>query len=431
MGTQKFRATMLVVATSLVMGTVAISPAEARPPAPAPTGLAVAVTAHQNSYDVAATWDAAPNASAYRVALSKAGSTLASATVSSPAWSPAVTTTPGNASLSVRAVFGRKQGKVATLSVPLADVTAPQGSYSSSWDNNSGIATLAQDSLSDNAGTAGITRAVNWNDGSPSQVWTAGATINHTYPLTEQRYEPTVTLEDEAHNVRVVAAPAIVINDSEEPSGGWSTGSATAWAELTPVTVTQFDIDDNWTPDALIARSVDWGDGTTTDWTAGTTVSHVYATGGSFTPTVTVADEAHNSSAVPTSEVVVTADTAGPTVRLRLAKSKHSVRAWKTLRGKATDPQTGVDKVALRVVEKRGTSWFGYNAVTKKWRKTATKAKAFARSKPFSLTPNSRNRWSGTPAGLRKGTLIYRVQAFDMVGNLSKLHTHKVKLTQR
>jgi hypothetical protein len=332
----------------------------------------------------------------------------------------------------VRAVFGRKPGKAATLSVPLPDVTAPQGSYASSWDNDTGLATIAQDSLSDNSGTTDITRAVNWNDGTPPETWLAGTTtITHTYPLTQQRYEPTVTLEDGAHNLRVVAVPAVVINDTQAPTGNYSTDPATAWAKLTPVTLTQSDIDDNWTPDDLIARDVDWGDGTTTSWTAGTTVSHVYTTPGSFTPTVTVADEAHNSSLVPTSEVIVSADTTGPTVRLKLPQAKHSLKAWKTLRGKAKDTQTGVKKVSLRVVEKRGTSWYGYNAPTRKWRKAATKATAFARSKPFSLTTDARNRWSATPARLRKGTLVYRVQATDMVDNPSKRLTHKVVLSKR
>ena len=121
-----------------------------------------------------------PNASSYRVALSKAGATLASTTVTTPSWSPTVTTTPGNASLSVRAVVLRKPGKVATLSVPLADVTAPQGSYSSSWDNNTGIATIAEDSLSDNSGTVGITDGRLERRDRP-EAWTTGATINHSY----------------------------------------------------------------------------------------------------------------------------------------------------------------------------------------------------------------------------------------------------------
>ena len=49
-------------------------------------------------------------------------------------------------------------------------------------------------------------------------------------------------------------------------------------------------------------------------------------------------------------------------MKLTLPKPKHSVKAWRTLRGKATDAGTGVKSVWLKAV-KRGATWFGYNAV--------------------------------------------------------------------
>jgi PKD domain len=432
MNFRTLRAPAVVAAAAVLLTAIGAAPAVARP-APAPTGLAADVTAHEDgTYDVAATWNAVPTATSYRVVLSKGATTLASTTVTSAAWSPTVTATPGNASLSVRAVVGRKPGKAATLTVPLADVTAPRGSYSSSWNNGTGLATITQDALSDNAGTAGITRTVDWGDATGSEAWPSGTTINHTYALTNARYAPTVTLQDAAGNVRVVDVPAVDLNDVAPPTGSFSAGPASGWADLTEVTVTQDAIDDDRTPNELIARSVDWGDGTTTDWTTGTTVSHVYATAGQFTPTVTLTDEADNSSgALSTSQVVVTADTTGPTVRLTLPKSKHSVKAWKTLRGKAVDSETGVKKVSLRAVEKRGGAWYGYNAGTKKWLKASTQAKAFDRSKAFSLKTDAQHRWSATLAGLRKGTLVYKVRAKDRVGNASKALTHQAKLTRR
>ncbi|MFC5175990.1 PKD domain-containing protein [Nocardioides taihuensis] len=431
MNFRTLRAPAVVAAAAVLLTAIGAAPAVARP-APAPTGLAADVTAHEDgTYDVAATWNAVPTATSYRVALSKGSTTLASTTVATAAWSPTVTAAPGNASLSVRAVVGRKPGKAATLTVPLADVTAPQGSYSSSWDNGTGLATITQDALSDNAGLPGITRTVDWGDATIVD-WPSGSTITHTYTQLDARYAPTVTLQDAAGNVRVVDVPAVDLNDVGPPTGSFSAGPATGWADLTEVTVTQADISDDRTPPELIARSVDWGDGTTTDWSTGTTVSHVYATAGQFTPTVTLTDEADNSSgALSTSEVVVTADTTGPTVRLTLPKSKHSVKAWKTLRGKAVDSETGVKKVSLRAVEKRGSAWYGYNAGTKKWLKASTQAKAFARSKAFALKTDAQHRWSATLAGLRKGTLVYKVRAKDRVGNASPALTHQAKLSRR
>jgi hypothetical protein len=415
----------------LAVGTVGATAAEAKP-ATAPTGLAALVTAHQDgSFGVAATWNAVARATSYRVALKESGTTLASKTVTTTSWSPTVTTSPGNASLSVRAVIARKPGRSATLSVPLPDQVAPQGTYSSAWDNNTGGATITQDSLTDNSPISGVIRTVDWNDGSLPQVWTTGTTLNHSYPLVEKRYVPTVTLEDAALNVRVVDVPAVVINDTEAPTGAFGVGTATAWAKFTSVRVTQSDINDNWTPDALIARSVDWGDGTTTAWTTGNSLSHVYATAGSFTPTVTITDEAHNATVVPTSAVTVTADTVGPRVKLVLPTALHSVKTWRTLRGTATDAGTGVKKVSLKAVEKRGGHWYGYNSVQHTWVRAATKAKAFARSKAFSLTTNALHRWSAKLVGLRKGTLVYKVRATDNVANRSAAVVHKARLTAR
>ncbi len=427
-----FRMAAATLAAAVAVGTVGSMPAWAGKPAPAPTGLAATVTAHPDgTYDVAATWNAVTSATSYRVSLTKGGATLSSGTVTTTSWSPTVTSTPGNASLSVRAVVGRRQGKIATLSVPLPDVTAPQGAYSSAWNNNSGDATITEDSLTDNSPVSGVTRTVDWGDG-PPVAWPTGTTINHTYSLTEQRYVPTVTLEDAAHNVAVVDVPAIVIKDLDAPTGSFTVAPATGWAAFTSVTVTQQgDLADNWSPADHITRSVDWGDGPPEDWTTGATLSHLYATAGNYTPVVTITDEAHNSAPVSTTGVVVTADTNAPKVKLTLPKAKHSVKAWRTLRGKATDAGTGVKSVWLKAVEKRGAAWFGYNAATHAWVKTKTKAKAFSRAKAFALTTNAQHQWAAKLAKLRKGTLVYKVRATDQVNNVSATVIHKASLTKR
>ena len=76
------------------------------------------------------------------------------------------------------------------------------------------------------------------------------------------------------------------------------------------MTVTQSALADNWSPADKITRSVDWGDGTITDWPTGDSLSHVYAAAGTFTPKVTLTDEAHNTALpIDSSAVVVSADT--------------------------------------------------------------------------------------------------------------------------
>ncbi|HEY2880674.1 PKD domain-containing protein [Nocardioides sp.] len=422
------------IVLGLVVGAVGTTAAEAKPSKPGGvTGLAAQVTPGDLTYGVAATWNPVAKATSYRVAITRAGTTLASKTVTTPTWTPVLATTPGTVSLSVRAVIRHQPGKASTISVPLPDVTAPTGIYSSTWDNNTGIATLTQDSLTDDSPTSQVTRMVAWGDGTAAVAWTTGTTLKHTYPLTAARYVPTVTLNDAADNGIVVAVPAVVINDAETPTGTFTAGPASAWAGLTRVRVTQTALADNWSPADKITRSVDWGDGATTPWTSGTTLTHVYRTGGTFTPAVTATDEAGNAAILESSAVVVNVDSVAPVVKLLLPKRhRHSVRAWKTLHGTATDTAgTGVKRVRLRVVEKRGGHWYGYRPATNSWVKAASKAKAFARGRGFSLTTNPRHRWAATLSRLTKGTLVYRVSAIDRVGNTSKLVTHTARLTAR
>jgi hypothetical protein len=158
----------------------------------------------------------------------------------------------------------------------------------------------------------------------------------------------------------------------------------------------------------------------------------VYAAAGTVEPVVTAEDQAHNVSTFHLSAVTVNVDAVAPVVRLLLPKThRHSVKAWTTLKGKATDTAgTGVKIVKLNAVEKRGTKWFGYRPATKTWVKAGTKAKAFARSRAFRLTTGTRHLWSAHLAGLRKGTLVYKVSAVDMVNNASKTITHKATLTK-
>jgi hypothetical protein len=425
-------AAALVAAVAVT--TLGAAPAIAGKPAPAPKNLAATVTAHVNgSYDVGASWDAVPSATSYRVSLTKGGTTLSSATVTATSWTPTVSSSPGNASLSVRGVVGRKPGRTATIVVPFPDVTPPSGTYSSSWDNNTGQATITQESLTDNSPVSGVTRVVDWHDPShPGTVsWTSGTTLQHTYDLTEARYVPTVTLEDAAHNSAVIDVPAVVIKDVDGPTGAFTVAPATGWAGFTQVTVTQNGaLSDNWSPADHIARSVDWGDGTTVGWASGDTLSHVYATAATYAPVVTITDEAHNATVVPTSDVVVSADTTAPVVKVRVPKAKHSVTAWRTVRGKATDTGTGVKSVWLKAVEKRGAVWYGYNAKTHAWVKAASKPKALAKAKAFHRTTDSQGRWTAKLAHLTNGTLVLKARATDRVKNRSATLTRQATLTK-
>jgi hypothetical protein len=283
-----------------------------------------------------------------------------------------------------------------------------------------------------------VTRTVDWGDGSPTQPWTTGTTIAHPYTLTpaqEIRFAATVTLKDAANNTTTVdVIPAPVFNDHTAPTGTFSVSPTAAWSGLTKVSITQDALNDDRTPSAFITRLVTWGDGTTSDWTGTGPAKHVYAETGTHThtPTVTLTDEADNTSdPIATQAVVVSTDTVAPKVTIAKAKPAHAVKAWRTLRGKATDRAgTGVKSVWLKAVEKRRAGWFGYNAATHTWAKAATKTKAFKKAKPFTRTTNAQHRWTAKLAKLAKGTLVYKVRATDMVGNRSATVTRTAKLTK-
>ena len=435
------RTSALIAASALVAGTVVgtATVATAAPTRPgAVTNLvasadATSVSPATTSYAVRSSWSPAANATSYQVTLTKGGTTLASVDVTGTSWSQTLRGTPGSGSLSVRAVNGHHKSGASTVPITFADINAPTGTFSTSCDKETGAASITADSLADDSGSAGISLTVDWNQtGVDPVMWTGASPLLHGYGQTAARYVPTVTLTDADDNSRTIDLPACVVKDELAPTGAaYTVDTSAAWAKFTTVRVTETSAPtDIWSPEPFITRVVDWGDGTTSAVTNGS-ASHKYATAGDYTPTVTVTDEAQNFVAVPTAAVTVTADTVAPTLRLILPRAKHSVKAWRTLRGKATDAQTGVKKVSLRAIEKRGTRWFGYNARTQKWRKATSKANAFARSRAFSLTPNARHRWAARLAGLAKGTLVYKVRATDNVGNHSGTVTHSATLTQR
>ena len=433
MFTRTFRMSAVSAAAALVVTGVGATAAVAAPVKPGrPTVSASASEPSIGTYDVAVSWTAVTGATSYRATITRSGTTLSSTILTTTSWDQKVTATPGQTlAVSVKALIGHKSGKAGTRSIPLADEIAPRGSYTSTFVTDTGAATITQDSLTDDSPVSQVTRTVDWGDDSGVQAWPIGTTIDHSYDLVEARYVPTVTLTDSAGHTTIEHSTGVVVKDHQAPTGSFAVGQSTAWAGYSQVTVAQSALADNWSPAAAIARSVDWGDGTTSAWTSGSTVTHVYATAGSFTPAVTITDEAHNQATVQTSSVVVTADTVGPRVRLTLPRARHSVKAWKTLRGKATDAGTGVKTVSLKAVEKRHGHWYGYNAVTHTWLEATTKAKAFGRSKALNRTTDGLHRWTAKLVGLGKGTLVYKVWAIDQVKNRSATVTHQATLTTR
>ena len=433
------RTAVLAAAVACLALVTTTTPAVAQAARPvkvgAVTGLAATVTKPGTVYRIDSTWNAATKAVGYKVKLvNAAGTTLSSDSVSGLSWS---TTTTAAAGATVRVVVtgfnGTRKGKPATVSKVLPDLTAPTGAYDVAYDTaTSTVATVTQTALSDDVtAAADVTRSIDWGEqaGVDSwEPWAAGTVLQHEYPSTlGVRYQPRVRLQDAAGNSATLLLRGVVIGDENAPSGTFTAAPLNPWAKLNRVTLTQTAIDDNFSPNENIERLVNWNDGTpTVIWSTGTVLQHLYTVGGTFTPTVTLADEAFNQATVEANAVTVRVDSTKPTVLLRVPTAPKSVNSWLTLRGRALDGSgTGVKTVEVRAVEKRGASWYAFKPGLRTWVKAgATKAAAFKVAGVRKVTPTSLGAFAARLPRLRLGTLVIRLAAVDRVGNRSATVSH-------
>lgn len=420
----------LLVATALV---VTATPAEAAPNKIGPVkGLDVTVTKPANPYVVTSNWNDLAGATSYRVTLSLGGTVLQSEKVTQSDWTATTTSDAGSrVTVKVIPMAGKKPGRQTSISATLPDLTAPRGTFEVVQTETGGRdATINQLTLSDDVTSEGnILRTINWGDGTPTQAW-GGAT--HTYPAEMAAYEPTVTLEDAAGNVRVVHLAAVVVGDNIAPTGAFG-ATTSGWARWTKIALTETTaVTDNLVdPANVITRTIAWGDGTTDAWSGAVAPTHVYAVAGSYTPAVTLADAAGNEQEIDANAVEVTADAGRPKVSVKKPATRRTwVRSWTTLHGKASDAATGVKVVKLRLVEKRGTTWYAYRSSSHKWvRGGTTQAAALKRATMVNVKPNAKSKWSYKVSGLRKGRFLVQAKAVDNVKNKSKLCTVSQSLT--
>ncbi|HET8561340.1 MAG TPA: Ig-like domain repeat protein [Marmoricola sp.] len=316
---------------------------------------------------------------------------------------------------------------------------APTGTFEITQPDPSYSVTVTQTALSDDiTAPADLTRVIDWGDGSVETM--TSDTASHQYPdpgTDTVRYTPTVTITDTARptaNSTTDALRAVVVNDHTAPTGSFTLNRTQAWASYTKVKLTQTALDDGaGSPAAFITRSVDWGDGSTSAWTSGTTLSHRYSKAGSFTPSVTLTDEAGNTSApIPAGTVAVSKDSTAPKVTLQLpTRPRYYVKKWRSLRGHARDAGVGVRNVKLQAVEKRGGTYYAYRWSTHRWVKVGSRlAPAWKKAGTMTLRPTAKHAWSHRIYGVRKGILTYRVRGIDRVGNTSKWLNHSQKLTR-
>jgi hypothetical protein len=421
----------LAVTTALA---VTMAPAAAAPTKVGPVrNLAMTFGQSDNPYVVMSDWDDLAGATAYRVSLTSGGTVLQSDKVTVSDWR--ATTTLGATTmvtLKVVPMAGKRPGRPTSITEALPDVTAPTGTFTLKQSSpGSRDVTVEQETLVDNVDPAdSIVRTIRWDEGMAFQPWNGGT---HTYAVDLQAYHPTVKLEDAAGNTRQVPLGTVVVGDHTAPTGTFGVTSSSGWAGWTRISLTETTpVEDAVSVDGRVTRTVDWGDGTQNTWTEGAAPTHVYAADGSYDPKVTLADGAGNESeATMANSVVVTADTGRPTISLvKPATRRTWVRRWVTLHGKARDAATGVRVAKLRLVEKRGATWYAYRGTTGRWvRGGTTEAAALRRTTPAKAKPSAKGTWSYKVRGLRKGRLVVRVQSTDNVKNRSRLLTVRQTLT--
>jgi hypothetical protein len=378
------------------------------------------------AYLVTSSWDALTGAARYDVSLlSSAGTVLASDRVTSPGW--LVNTTLGAGSVvRVKVVpvstTGRR-GTAASTSVVLPDLTPPVGTYSVTKSQPAeNDVTVTQDSLTDDGSTpAEITRSIDWADPNDSvdgfEPWSTGVNLTHHF-VADGVYHASVHLVDKAGNSDDVPV-TIAVNDHMAPSATYAAGPARPWARWSRVTLTESGLTDNFSAPSSVTRVVDWGDGSgKTTWAQNTTADHVYSTAGSYTPTVTLTDEAGNSADVSATPLTVVADSTAPVLRFSAPRQRvRYVDSWRTLRGTVTDAGVGAAKVRVKAVEKRGTAWYAYRPATGTWSRYATKTRALSKAGLVQVIPSSTGTWSARINRLRRGTLVLSMTAVDNVGN--------------
>lgn len=392
------------------------------------TGLNITASSAPSGYRLSSSWNALAGATSYKAVLTDpAGATLATVNTTNVSWTVDVAVKGNtNVKVTVTPYATKKPGVAASAIVTVPDLQAPVGVFRSIRPDTGLEGTIIQDSLNDDATpVADIKREVTWGDGSAAQVWQTGDTIAHIYPGIG-RYVPTVTLTDTSGNTVTLTLKAIVLGDTTAPTGTFAAGPAKAIAAWSKVSLAQTALADDFSLVDFIERVVAWGDGTTSAWATGTSLTHVYAAAGTYEPSVTLVDEAGNSAKYAAGTVVVARDTTAPTVKITNRKSA-SLAKWRAVRGTAADTGTGVATVTISAIEKTAKGWRAY--VGGRWVKASTKAQAWKRAKTISVRPVA-GAWKVRLAKLKKGKLLVRVRGVDNVGNRTAVIGRAQRLTK-
>ncbi|MEU4239253.1 hypothetical protein [Actinoplanes sp. NPDC026619] len=289
--------------------------------------------------------------------------------------------------------------------------TAPTASYTldsgAIWAGQR--VTLTESGLTDDTtAPAAITRSVNWGDGSTD------AGLTHTYASTGS-YPVKVTLNDGTLDGAGVFTTGSTVNVTASPG-------VYAWQQPTIYTYPGYQEQGTMFAAALPANTRAW-----TAWTDGetsllannssTTIRHWFGTG-TWTPQITLQNGQGKATPRPAAPLTVLNDTTAPTASLTIPSSPNKASSWSTLRGRATDSESGIDVVGVQIWKWTSSTQWYYNFDNRTWVKdTGQNLPAAAQAqRPTDASGN----WTAPVAGLGKGYSIQvLIYTWDKVGNLS------------
>jgi 5'-nucleotidase len=298
------------------------------------------------------------------------------------------------------------------------DNTAPTASYAldstAIWAGQQ--VTLTESALADDSTPVdAISRTINWGDGTLQTAATSASPFTHTYAATGS-YTLQVTLTD----------------GTATGAGTFSTGSAVAvttspgtykWKNSTiyvyPGYQNQATMLTSGMPTSASRVWTTWGDGETSLLAKGTaaTVPHWFS-GGTWTPQITLENAQGKASAIAAKPLTVNNDTTPPKVTVTVPSSPHKATSWKTVKGKVTDSQAGVDFIGVILWRYNSSAEYVYNFANKTWIKHTSASQSLPSTVWAYPSISSAGAWSVATSGLSKGwTFEIDYYGADKVGN--------------
>ena len=253
-----------------------------------------------------------------------------------------------------------------------------------------------------------VTRTVDWGDGTVESA----APIVHRYAV-PGAYSIKVTLNDGTETGDGVFPAGSTVSVAFAPG-------TYAWQRPSIYTYPGYQEQGTMLASGLPATSkvwTGWGDGETSLLAGGTsaTVAHWYGLG-TWTPKVTLQNAQGKATPRSANSLTVLSDTTAPSVSLTVPATPTKASSWNTVKGKASDSQSGMDVVGFQAYKWNATTTSYYNFSSKSWVKYngGTPPAAAQALRPVDASGN----WTASLTGLSKGwTLQVWYYAYDKVGN--------------